>query len=171
MTTASPISASVAPFSLANSVCAWMQYSHGICADTASPTSSLILPGSAVPGFNCSPFMSIHAPGSASSGTSLTKPGTNPKVFWMSARAASPCGVASAADGAPATAANARINSGIFRSLFIGISFSNVGDISTCAISTRGRQRGYAWAPPTPPPCHRDRRLPAAVYWRACGSG
>ncbi len=44
---ASLISASVAPFSLANSVWAMMQNLHGICEATARPTSSLFLPATA----------------------------------------------------------------------------------------------------------------------------
>src|SRR5436190_2042905 len=63
-----------------------MQYSQGICASTARSTRSFIFGGNAVIGLTTTPLKSLHAPGSARSGTSLKKPGTNPNVFWMSAR-------------------------------------------------------------------------------------
>src|SRR6185436_17545587 len=111
-----------------------MQYSHGICAATASPTRSFILGGSAVIGFTASPLKSIHAPGSARSGTSLKKPGTNPNVFWMSPRAASASDVAAAAAPGAAAAAprvRVRINIGILRALVMDLPpVWNVGKLS-----------------------------------------
>src|SRR5690348_9604927 len=97
-----------------------MQYSHGICAATASAVSSLYFPGSAVAGFRCNAFISCQAPGNARSGTSLNMPGTNPIVFWMSARAMSASDVARAAPGAAAAArAREKTNSGALRAIVV----------------------------------------------------
>src|SRR6185436_13262094 len=65
-----------------------MQYSQGICDATARPISSFCLPFNAVVGFICRVFISSQAPGKATSGNALMKPGVNPHILWTSARAA-----------------------------------------------------------------------------------
>src|SRR5262245_30223664 len=123
-----------------------MQYSQGICAATARPTSSFIFGGTAVIGLTCNALNSVQAPGSARSGMTFMKPGTNPNVFWMSARAASASGVASAARGATTATATENNNSGMARTVFTFVMASPPGwnvRSSRYVIATRKRLPGY----------------------------
>src|SRR5258708_33974756 len=81
----------------------------GSCAATATPMISLSLQGSAVLGAPSGDFSSAQAPGTMLSGSALMKPGTNPSVFWASARAAAASGktLVSACDVPPSASASA----------------------------------------------------------------
>src|ERR1041385_1940008 len=81
--TASLRSSSLVPYSVETWAWKYVQYLHGICAATASPISSLVLPGSAVFGLSSSDLSSPHAPAIAASGTDFMKVGTMPSVFWI----------------------------------------------------------------------------------------
>src|SRR5437763_12416857 len=87
-----------------------MQYSHGICAATASPISCLVLPSSAVLGFISNDFAVSHHDGNSVAGTTRTKAGTNPIIPSISLSvAAAGDGVGGGAVGLLSAAAEAEI--------------------------------------------------------------
>src|SRR5688500_18551847 len=62
-----------------------MQYSHGTCADTARPISSLVLPSSLVAGLSWNVARLAHLDGSSVAGLLVAMSGTRPSAFWISA--------------------------------------------------------------------------------------
>jgi len=88
---------------------------NGIWAAMASPIRSLVLADSAVLGLSSKPCTSSQTPGTRFSGIALTKLGTNPTVFSMSAYTAPSWPSAMAAPGAASAPRPRNKNATVFR--------------------------------------------------------